>query len=186
MTGISGSSQQLLGMNIDRQIVAQMRSACRLCEFRYVKIFLRQASGRIRGVLLVNPDYLLEEIVAGLHALEPWRDQAHVLQLMEQGVLRLVAEHQSLVHPDYHQFTTLLDAIPDSSWASVLQLESFLFAQVDQTGVCNFPESRRPRQAPATAAAAGDGTLRPSSTRTHAHGLYIINGGINGGREDRR
>jgi hypothetical protein len=116
----------------DPDVAETMKSKIDACEFQAVKFYFRNPSSEIDQVVLVQQDYLLEEVAAFLAAPVGERVEEGFLSIIRAGVVKFGVDDFRGVRPAYERHAVLLDSIPDDQLCYVIYLPPMYVAKVSE------------------------------------------------------
>ena len=107
----------------DPKVAAQLQSNIDPCAFGRVKQYFRNTSTEISQVVLVQQDYLLQDVAAFLCGKESKKED--FASMLQNGAIKFVVDNMSGVHPDFRDNAVLLDSIQDEQRCYVLYLPPY-------------------------------------------------------------
>lgn len=114
----------------DPSIAKEMKADIDPTNFGVVKSYFRDSSSEINQVMLVQEDFLLEDVAAFVVGASEEEAREVLPQMFESGVIKMGVDDFRWVHAKYEESATLLDSIPDDQMCYVIYLPPYYIVKL--------------------------------------------------------
>lgn len=106
--------------SFDKNFAAELETKIDPCGFETVKRYFRDPDSEISQVIIVQGDYLLQEVATIFADKSQGKDR--LIELLKIGVVKFGVNGLETVEPEFKKYAVLLDNIPDNRLCFVIYL----------------------------------------------------------------
>jgi len=111
------------------EVVAEMQHLIDVCDFGTVKAYFRDPHSEITGVIIVQEEYILEEVAAVFR--DPVAAPAiSLMNILVFGAVKIGVDDLSRVREGQREHAVLLDEFPDNRYCDVICLPPFYIVKL--------------------------------------------------------